>query len=252
MLRHSRLSCAAAAAAAAALLGTAAASQAALNVNRNGVLWTGTFEGDVADLTTSTPTWGIFDRNGFAAESTDGNIYRYVSGSVGTSVSYEQTATFPGGPGGAWTAEARLRVEPSAFEAGDGAGGLVVGVNNQAYALRFHTGFVTYNFTSGLSTVATLDTTQFHVYRAVVDQSAAFAYTLYIDNNPIPVLETNDFWFTSPGFNKVVFGDFSTGGLAGIVETDYVSWTAGAFPVPEPTGLAAVAVAGLCALRRRR
>lgn len=249
-MSRKHLSCAAAA----ALLGVAAAaSHAALNVDRNGVLWPGTFEGDVADLTTSIPPWGIFDRNGFAAESSDGNIYRYVSGSVGTAVSYEQTATFAGAPGQAWTAEARVRVEPSAFEAGDGAGALIMGVNSQAYAMRFHTGFVTYNFSSGLSTVATLDTTLFHTYRMVVDQSANPAFSLYIDGNPTPVLTTNDTWFTSPGFNKLVFGDTSTGGLAGIMEVDYISWTAGAFPVPEPTGLLAAAAGfGLLGLRRRR
>lgn len=237
---------------AAALLGSVALANAALNVNRNGVLWPGTFEGDVADLTASVPPWGIFDRNGFAAESTDGNIYRYVSGSTGTSVGYEQTATFAGAPGLKWTAEARLRVEPCTFEAGDGAGGLVMGVNDKAYALRFHTGFLSYNFTGGLSPILNIDTTQFHTYRVVVDQTANPVYSLYVDNDPTPAFTTNDFWFTSAGFNKLVYGDFSSGGLAGIVETDFVSWTEGAFPVPEPTGVAAVAGLALLGARRRR
>jgi hypothetical protein len=225
----------------------------AFSVNRNGVVWDATFEGDVADLTASAPAWGVFDRNGFASETTDGNLYRYVSGSVGTSVSYEQLSTFAGGPDGAWTVEARLRVEPSTFEASDGAGGIVVGVNGVAYNVRFHSHTVTYNVNGSLNPVVpSIDPTQFRVYRMVVDQSASPAFSLYIDNDPVPAFTSNASWFISPGFNKIVFGDFSTGGLAGIVETDYVSWTRGAFPVPEPaTGALALGLAA-AALRRRR
>jgi len=231
-----------------------APAEAAVGVNRNGVVWAGTFEGDVADLTASTPPWAVFDRNGFAAESSDGDIYSYVSGSTGTTVSYNQNNSWAG-TGLARTVEARVRVPDANFAATDGVGGLVLGVNNLAYNVRFHPGFISYNDNvTGLFSVKELDTSVFHTYRAVVDQSASPIFSLYIDNDPTPVFTSNNHWFNSPGFDTLVFGDFSTGGLSGKLDTDFVSWTAGAFApeVPEPALLGVVLLGALMLIRRRQ
>lgn len=226
-------------------------ASAAVNVNRNGVNWAGTFEGDVSPLTSSTPAWGVFDNNGFAAESSDGNIYSYVSGAVGVTASYSMAdATWTGG-GTARTAEIRARVPDNVGEAADGVGSLILGINDQAYDLRFHTGFLSYNGGSGLVSAATLDTSEYHIYRLTVDQAANPIVNLYIDNNPTPVFTSNGNWFTSSGFNSLVFGDISAGGESGKMDVDYISWSAGAIaPVPEPAALAFLPVA--CLLLRRR
>jgi hypothetical protein len=227
-------------------------ADAAFNVDRNGVVWDATYEGDVAPPTGATPPWVQFDTQGVGAgQSSDGDLYTINSLNVGSAVSYEQTNLWTG-PDQARTVEIRTRVVPESYEASDGAAGLVLGINDIAYDLRFHNGFVTFN-SGGLSTAATLDTTQFHVYRVVVDQTASPVYSLYIDGALTPAFTSNGSWFTSAGFDKIVWGDYSTGGLSGHTETDYISWAAGAHPpVPEPASLACLAAGALLINRRSR
>lgn len=229
----------------------AQASHAAFLVNRNGVTWANTFEGDVAALTSSTPAWAVFDKNGFAAESTDGDIYSSVSGSVGTTSSY--TAPSWAGSGSARTAEIRVRVPATAFEAADGAATFDTSLND-AFDLRLYHDKVAYNGTGGLtdsSNIVPLDLTQFHLLRAVV-QTSSPRYRLFIDNNPTPVFSRDDAWFS--GFDVLLFGDISAGGLAGAVDVDYLSWTPGAFApeVPEPAMLGLLPMAAMLLSRKRK
>ncbi len=236
----------------AALVAGSASAFAAFNVNRNGVAWDATYEGDVAPMTGSTPAWGPFDTQGAGAfQSSDGNLYTINTSGVSAAVSYEQTDLSWTGAGLVRTAEVRLRVIPETYEAGDGAVGIILGVNGIAFNLRFHTGFITYN-AGGLNTAATLDTTQFHTYRMVTDLTASPNFALYIDGANAPAYTSNGSWFFSAGFDKIVFGDFSTGGLAGHTDTDYISWTAGAHAqVPEPTTLGVLGAFSALLIRRR-
>lgn len=230
-------------------------ANAALNVNRNGVTWDATFEGDSLP-TASNPAWAVFDNNGFAAESSDGDIYSYVSGSTGTSVSYETTDSTWTSGGAARTVEIRARVPDAVNQAGDGVGSLILGINGIAYDLRFVDGAVYYNPASagsGLTTAATVDPGVFHIYRLTVDQAANPILNLYIDNSPTPAYSTNANWFTSAGFDKIVFGDISTGGESGKLDVDYISWTSGVHaPVPEPTAVGLLALGGIALARRSR
>lgn len=229
-------------------------TDAATMVVRNGVTWAYTFEGDVADLTTSSPAWSTFDKNGFATESSDGDIYSYLSGSTGVTNSY--SAPNWSGTGNQRTAEIRVRVPDASLQAADGSAAFTAG-NGNAYDIRIYQDRIAYNGTGGVtdpSNIVSLDLSEFRILRAVVDPTASPAYKLYVDNNPIPVLERNDFWFG--GFDVLLFGDLSTGGISGQVEVDYISWTPGAFvPIPEPStamllGLMGVALIGLKRHRR--
>ena len=199
----------------------------AVNVQRNGVTWANTFEGDVSNLTLSTPAWSVFDRNGLASASTDGEIYSYISSTTGTSNSY--SAPNWAGTGPARTAEIRLRVPDNSFEATDGSAALTTS-NGNAYDLRIYQDKLAFNGTGGLlspGNVFNIDMSQFRILRIVVDTNAPFIYSLYVDNNPTPTFQRNDSWFS--GFDLFNFGDVSTGGLSGKVEVDYISWTPGAF-----------------------
>lgn len=240
--------CTRAAAAGALLIATSA--WAALMVPRNGVTWDGTYESDVAPPNTSTPAWTTFDTQGTGAgQSSDGDIYTINSTNVGAAVSYSTTELWSTA-GSTRTVEIRTRVVPETYEAGDGAAGIVLGVNGIAFNLRFHTGFVSYN-AGGLNTAVTLDTTQFHTYRMVADLTGSPNFALYIDGATTPDFTSNGSWFFSAGFDTLIWGDTSTGGLAGHTETDFISWTAGNHPqVPEPAGLALMTVA-FAAFRRR-
>ncbi len=237
---------------------SATAVEAGTLVNRNGVVWASTFEGDVAALTASSPAWGIFDKGGpGVTESTDGNIYSYTSVTVGrdaSAVSYSIGTDFAG-TGNVRTVEARVRV-PSTL-ALDGAGSILLGVNDNAYDVRLYSDHLGYNGAGGVAAPANIipvDLTQFQTIRIIVDRTSSPNYRLFLNNNPTPVFTSNDVWFTSPGFDNLIFGDISFGGLQGTVEVDYISWTPGAFvPVPEPASLFLLAAGGcaVCIVRRR-
>lgn len=229
----------------------AGAAPAALLVPRNGETWAATYEGDVAPPTGSTPAWTQFDVQGSgAAQSTDGNLYTVNTAATTDAVSYFVTGGWSG-TGPTRTVEIRTRVIPESYEATDGAAGLVIGVNDIAFNLRFHTGYVTFNIGGSLNTAATLDTTQFHTYRMVADLAGSPNFRLYIDGNPSPVYTANSAWFNSSGFDSLVWGDFSAGGLSGHTETDFISWGPGALTnVPEPASLTALAL-GAFFLRRK-
>jgi|GEM_PF-6384479 len=228
------------------------AASAALSVPRNGVVWDATFEGDVSPPTGSTPAWTSFDTQGAGAnQSTDGDLYTINTTQVGAAVSYGVTSNWSTG-GSVRTTEIRTRVIPETYEATDGAAGIILGVNGVAFNLRFHTGFISYN-AGGLNSIATLDTTQFHTYRMITDLTGSPNFSLYIDGATTPNFTSNGSWFFSAGFDTIVWGDFSTGGLAGHTETDYISWSAGAHSeVPEPTAVAGLSVAGALLIARRR
>lgn len=239
-------------AAAAAGLGFATCALGAFSLPRNGVVWDATYEGDVAPPTGSTPAWAVFDTQGAgAAQSSDGDIYTVNTSAVSAAVSYGVSANWSTA-GSTRTAEIRTRVIPETYEAGDGAAGIILGVNGIAFNLRFHSGYVSYNVGGTLNTAATLDTSEFHTYRMVVDLAGSPNFALYIDGAQTPDFTSNGSWFFSAGFDTIVFGDFSTGGLAGHTETDFISWAAGAqTQVPEPTfGIAGLAAALL--MRRRK
>jgi hypothetical protein len=224
---------------------------AASNVTRNGVLWAETFEGDVAALTASTPAWAVFDVANSNAATTDGDIRTYTTTNEAGANSYEFAGASWTGAGTQRTAEIRLRVpNDGQYEALDGQGSFIVGVGD-ALDFRFFNGQLKYNFSTGLANIATLDTSAFHIYRVTYDQAASPQVNLYIDGNTTPAFSTDDQWFTA--FDKLVFGDISTGGEAGKLDVDYISWASGVHaPVPEPSSLALLAIGGAAMLRRRK
>jgi hypothetical protein len=227
-------------------------SIAATNVPRNGVTWDATYEGDVAALTDSSPAWTIFDVSNSNSATTDGDVRRHVTNNTAGANSYGFSGT--GWTGTARTAEIRARVvvDPLAPEAGDGTASFILGVNDEAFDFRFFTTGIAYN-SGGLNTVVPMDTTQFHIYRVTVDTGANPRVNLYIDGNTTPAFSSNGSWFTSPGFNSLVYGDISTGGEAGSMDVDYISWTTGVHPeVPEPSALALTGAGAAALLRRQR
>lgn len=236
------------------LAGASVAADGAVGVTRNGVTWDATFEGDVASLAGSTPAWSAFDLGSSPTEFTDGDI-RWVNTTAANQANSYSVASGWSGTGGARTVEIRARV-PNADIVGDGQASLILGVNNVAYDFRFSSNGILYNDGNvGLGTAVSMDTSAFHIYRVTVDQSANPVINLYIDNNPTPAFTSNASWFTSGGFDSLVFGDISTGGEAGQVDVDYISWSDGVFPaaVPEPTSVAGIAlIAGAAIARRRR
>jgi len=216
---------------------------AAFNVDRNGHVWPATFEGD--DFPEfSTPPWAFFDNNGFASESSDGNIFSIVSGSVGVTASYTMADSSWNTGTTVRTVEFRARVPDDQFLALDGAAAVTLGVNGTAYDFRLYPTKIAFNgsnINGGVLdpvNIVELDLTQFRTFRVTVDQNRAEILKLYVDNDPTPALSSNDFWFNSPGFDRLNFGDTSTGGMSGKSDWDFISWDATAavdFPAPPLT-----------------
>jgi len=230
----------------------ALSAQAGEMVLRNGVTWAGTFEGDVASPTGSTPAWAVFDIGNTNSESSDGDIRTYTTGNEAGKNSYGYAGPSWIGAGTTRTAEIRARVPANGqYEATDGQGSFIVGVGD-ALDFRFYAGKIAFNFSTGLSTILTMDTSVFHTYRVTYDQAADPQVNLYIDNNAVPAFSTNDQWFGD--FDKLLFGDISSGGEAGQIDVDFISWTAGVHApvVPEPTSLALIALGGLVLRRKSR
>lgn len=234
-------------------------AHAALAVVRNGVTWNGTYEGDVAPPTASTPAWSNFDVNGSATASSDGNIYTSNSPSVTATNSYVITTGFTSGT--ARTLEFRVKVDANAAEAGDGAIQFIPAVDGYFMAVSVGKHFVALN--QGGSFIAqdtSVDNTaDFNTYRVTVDRSLSTdIYKLYMNNNSTPILTSgaSTGQYAGADYDEVIFGDTSAGGSQGISYTDFVSWTdQGAFAptaVPEPASLAVVALGGLFFRRRAR
>ncbi len=230
----------------------AGSTSADLNVDRNGVVWPFTFEGNaLPDDNAANPAWAIFDLQGPTfMDMSDGDIYTITtfqnpSNMLSDTVSWAQNTSPRWATGSAArTVEFRVRIpnDPSIPIALDGAAAVTIGMNNRGYDLRLYDTKIAFNganINGGVTdpvNIVNIDLTEFHTFRIVIDQNAASVYKLFIDNNPVPAFESNDWWFDAGGFDTLNFGDISTGGLYGKSEWDFISWDPN---LAIPLGLAA-------------
>ncbi|MDC0935288.1 hypothetical protein OAS39_03300 [Pirellulales bacterium] len=237
-----------------------------LDVDRNGVVWPYTFEGDVLPDEAS-PAWAVFDLTGAGEDSSDGDIYSqqtefHPETDTSDALSFQMNdATQWSNGSTARTVEFRVRIPDDEFESFDGSTTMNLGMNQFAYDLRMWHDKVAFNgreppnCATGQTVcggpigepepanVVPIDLTVFHTFRVVVDQNSDPVWKLYIDNNPTPAMEKNGAWFQAFGFDTVVFGDVRIGGgddppggIHGKSEWDFISWTPnGAIPPEGPT-----------------
>lgn len=235
---------------------------AAVMVNRNGVTWEGTFEGDTVNITTAgtppagtTPAFSAFDANTNNRSLVGGSL-QMVTTVAGQTQSFFND--FGMVQSSLMTAEWLASVDTAqAFDATTGFGGTIVVADGRYLSFNLFSDKVMVQ--NGGSFVAEffLDTTQEITYRVTYDGSLALdKWNLYTNGNVTPLWSSGA--LLASGFalvpNRVIIGDYSSGAFYGATNWNFVSWTdEGAYaPVPEPTYTLALAVFGAMGLILRR
>ena len=222
-------------------------------VPRNGVTWDATYEADFEPHSGSNnPIWVESIAGSGSSRVASGGILRLTSDGLNGYLRYDQTGSTWTGLGAQRTIEWRMMVE-SQTSADRATDFLSFAGSDGYWIVEFKDTSLRLVGSSAGSDIP-IDTTTFHTYRLVIDGGLAVDQaTLYVDSNPLPFLSSGSVAPGSAGANDfLAFGDGSSGGIGGVIEWDYVSWTAGAHPVPEPSAAVLVLIGGLLLMRRRR
>jgi hypothetical protein len=236
-------------------------AHALVNFERNGVLWKGTYEGDTTELATlgtaptgTTPVWSNFDIN-----TND----RSVSGGVLTMATTVITQTqswsndFGMTQSNLMTAEWRASVNTAVASDPSGAVGMLVVADGLAVGIAMLSDRVWVTAAGSFVFEIIQDMSVFSIYRMTYDGAlSSDKWKLFINENPTAAWESGAFVVPpfAPVTNRLIFGDYSTGGFFGSTNWDYNSWTdAGAFaPVPEAnTAMLVLATLGSAMMLRR-
>lgn len=228
----------------------ATAASGAVNVLRNGVTWDATYEGTL-EPPSETPSWVEAIGGAGSSRVASGGILTITTPAAANVLRYDQTGTSWTGLGSQRTIEWRMRVVSQtagdratdflSFDAGSG----------DFWILEFQDDSYRLVGSAAGSDIA-FDTTQFHTYRWVIDTDASVDQSvLYIDGSE--ALSSGAATAGAAGLNNfLAFGDGSSGGVGGVIEVDFISWTAGAFaPVPEPSVLSLLVIGGLALANAR-
>lgn len=235
----------------------ASPSQGATNtIFANGVDWStnyynpdvtigvGDYDKDPVGPNTS-PVWTI--SNVSATRTLTNNALRIDTSAAGASLAFRQTQNWDATQD--TTIEFRLRIIE---HSGSSYAGSVLFANGAKWQnMYFSTNSV---LLSGSGSPVSGDYTQWTLFRITLeDMTTTPTAKLYI-NNQTNVFSTST-TFNSAGINYLQFGDGSTSSSfeSGIIEWDFVRWTStGAFPAPEPSAAALLALGALLFSARRR
>ncbi len=236
------------------------ALDAAVNVDRNNVLWEGTYEGDSVNLTTAgtppdgtTPVFSAFDAN-TDNRSLIGGSLQMVTGSAGQTQSFSND--FGMVQSNLMTVEWKGSVDINQpFDALTGFGGLIVVADGTYLSFNQYSDQLQVQNAGQTAASFLMNMTQEITFRVTYDGSLATDdWKLYADNSLLWSSGTLVAATFAPVSNRIIFGDYSAGAFYGAANWDYISWTdAGAFaPVPEPSFAMALLVMGGASLIRRR
>jgi hypothetical protein len=218
-------------------------------VPRNGVTWDATYEADFEPHSGSnSPIWTEGIGGAQSSRVASGGILTLTSADI-SNLRYDQAGSSWTGLGQQRTIEWRMRV--ASQQAGDRATDFLSFAGGDGFwIVEYKDSSLRLNGSSAGSDLP-IDTTTFHTYRLVIDPGLATDKArLYVDNSLF-----HSSGGASPGNaganNFLAFGDGSSGGIGGVIEWDFVSWTSGTH-IPEPSMVALIAIGGLLLSRRRR
>lgn len=209
-------------------------ASAEFNVIRNGVNWDATYEAVFEPHSGSTdPIWIEGIGGAQSSRVAAGGILTLTSVDI-SNLRYDQTGASWTGLGAQRSIEWRMRVvsqsapdratDVLSFAAGDGF-----------WIVEFKDSSLRLNGSSMGSDIL-LDTTIFRTYRLVIDSTQSVdRAVLYVDGTEFITSGAATPGDAGAG-DLLAFGDGSTGGIGAVIEWDFISWTAGAFPA-SPFGI---------------
>lgn len=214
--------------------------------------WEGAYEAN--DTPDNALGFGNFGAGAYSSVS--GGILRINSIGADSVAVYEKWPANPLSPAVDFTNGATLefRVKLNQSEGPGSAMFTFFDANDQGALIEINTNEINFPSTGW---VAVPTTDAFHIYRITFNTTGGTAVNLYYDNNPVAALSLSSLPFSNQGRgpNAMLIGDGANAADADW-EIDYVRWTdAGAFapvPVPEPSAISLLCLAGGLVLRRRR
>jgi hypothetical protein len=203
------------------------------NVTRNGVTWSGTYEGGVFP-SASTPVWSIYANSGsWTANNSTPGIFTQDT-YIGSAGAWQVSAGFDNPLSTKRTVEAKLKVGSNENypNAADGVVTLLVFGGNRYMVIYIGTDSISMGGTSTAS--ASVDMlSDFNTIRVTYDSTRPTdAWRLYLNSDSAPIISSGSDLGAPLGspFYAVVFGDPTTAGIGGESQWDYISWTdTGAF-----------------------
>jgi hypothetical protein len=208
------------------------------NITRNGVTWSGTFEGDVFP-SASTPVWSIYANSGsWTANNNIPGIFTQDT-LISSAGAWQVSTGFDNINSTGRTVEANLKVGINGAypNAADGVVSLLVFGGSRYMQISFFENSVSMNGTTANSAVVDM-LSDYNTIRATYDSTLSTdAWKLYLNSDATPIISSGSDLGVPLGssFYAVVFGDPSTGGIGGESQWNYISWTdTGAYAVPEP------------------
>lgn len=233
----------------------------------NGVDWSNAYQPNAA-TNNNPPTdatgvtggpWTLVAANGTTSITDD--YFTIATTTQANNRSYSNTSNWNGNSG--MTVETRLQMvtalTPDAPIGQIRIGGTSSLTTNKYIYINFTQTSISYG-TGTLTNIATgLDLTAFSTIRLVLSNDLtnanASALSIYVDNNLVSSLSGAAFTSGAAGTNNIIFGDITgtgTSAAGGTSNWNYIAYTQGLFPIPEPQSLALSGLAVLGWLYGRR
>lgn len=221
-------------------------------ITADSTTWEGAYEANGTDTPASTLGFGDFGGSSYSTVA-GGVLHFDTIGSDAVAV-YEKwpanqlSPTVDFSDGGSL----EFRIKINAVEGGGAAMITLFDVNDDGIIVEFDPTYINFPNVDWRPVNLADD---FHTFRLTIVSQPSPLVTVYLDNSTTPLFTMTSMYYSGGGRgpNAMLIGD-GAGASDADWELDYIRWTdAGALaPVPEPTSLSLLCIAGGLALRRRR
>ena len=197
----------------------------------NGVDWANVYDPDVSGnnaLPNVPPNTWVPYTAGTSTATITSNYLTISDSAVTDSRAYSNTSGWDGDAAVGMSVEARVQMVTPIGTAPIGQ--IRVGNSSKYLYISFTQIDIRYG-TSAQFVISNVDLTNFTTVRLTL--ASNLDLNIYVNNNSTPVGTLNSAAFTNGAANSIMFGD-ATSYAGGTSNWDYIAYTAGVYPVPEP------------------